>query len=443
MPAAGNERFGGRLRRLRERAAPRTVALLGGTTTLGDCLIAIAYLVFPIRLVRGRKLAQYERAFARHIGVSHACSFSSGRVGLYGLLRALGLGPGDEVLLQVPTHIVVANAIRYTGARPVYVDCTADTYEIDLRDAERKTGPRTRVLILQHTFGIPCDLDGALALARRHGLEVIEDCVHALGARYDGRQVGSFGRAAFFSTEETKTISTTMGGMVTTADAALAASLRDFQRGCELPGRGLTSRYLLKLVLYHVLTQPHIHYYARRAYESLGNPQPLPEPTTPSEKRGHRPPGYERRLANAQAALGIRQLARLSRNLSHREAAVATYAECLARAGIELPRLPPKRRPAYVRLPLVVADRAAAVRGAARLCVLGTWFTSVLEESSSPADGDYEAGACPTAEAAARHLVNLPTHLRTRRGDAEAIVSALLPFGPSASVEDLQNPRLR
>lgn len=440
--ASGGGRARGRLTDAAGRVAPRTLALIGGTTTLGDCLVAIGYLACPPRLIRGAKLAQYEGAFARQVGVPHACSFSSGRVGLYGLLRTLGFGRGDEVLLQVPTHIVVANAIRYTGARPVYVDCTPDTYEIDLRDAERKIGPRTRGLILQHTFGIPCDLERAIALARRHRLEVIEDCVHALGARYDGRQIGSFGRAAFFSTEETKTISTTMGGMVTTADTNLAASLREFQQECSWPSRGLTVRYLLKLVLYHVLTEPRVHYYARRIYEALGRPQPLPEPTTPAEKSGQRPPGYERRLANAQAAIGLRQLARLARNLHHREATVAAYRERLAEHGLQLPPLPPKRQPAYVRLPLVVDDRAAAVRGAARHGVLGTWFTSVLEESSSPAEGDYEPGSCPTAEAAARHLVNLPTHPRTQQVDVEAIVSALLPFSPKANLTEVQNPRL-
>ena len=415
---------------------------MGGTTSLGDCLVALGHIAYPPGLVKGRRLPQYERAFARQVGVAHACSFSSGRVGLYGLLRAMGIGAGDEVLLQVPTHIVVANSIRYTGARPVYVDCTPDTFEIDLGDAERKIGPETRALILQHTFGIPCDLDRAFALAERHGLEVIEDCVHALGATYGGRQVGSLGRAAFFSTEETKTISTTMGGMVTTDDADLAASMRRFQDGCSWPSRGLTVRYLLKLVIYHVLTQPNIHYYARRLYEALGRPQPLPEPTTPAEKGGRRPPDYERRLSNAQAAIGLRQLRRLRDNLDHRQGMATAYRRRLVERGVAMPSLAPEREPAYLRLPLPVTDRAAAVRAAARHVVLGTWFTSVLEESSSPLDGDYEPGSCPTAEAAARHLVNLPTHGRTRAADVDAIISALMPFSPAGRLDELQNPRL-
>src|SRR5918996_5052818 len=109
------------------RSSRRRLAMLGGTTTGADCRIALRHLASPRRLVRGPSIAAYEQAFADRIGVQCASSFAAGRVGLYGVLRCLGIGRGDEVLLQVPTHIVVANAIRYTGARPVYVDCRLDT----------------------------------------------------------------------------------------------------------------------------------------------------------------------------------------------------------------------------------------------------------------------------------------------------------------------------
>ena len=134
-------------------SVPRCVALLSGTTTLADCLLALRYLANPRRLIQGSAIMEYEQAFARQIGVRYAYSFSAGRVGLYGLLRALGVGPGDEVLLQVPTHIVVANAIRYTGAQPVYIDCRLDNYNMDLEQAERRITRRTKVLVLQHTLG--------------------------------------------------------------------------------------------------------------------------------------------------------------------------------------------------------------------------------------------------------------------------------------------------
>src|SRR5438445_13278925 len=247
---------------------PRCLALLGGTTRWSDCVQALRYLLTPAQLVRGAKIEEYEEAFARTVGVKYAISFNSARVGLYGLLCALGVGEGADVLLSVLTHIVVANAICYTGARPVYVDCRVEDYNIDLGDAERRITPRSRVLLLQHTFGIPVDMDAALAFARRHNLVVIEDCVHALGARYDGRPVGTFGDAPFFSSEVTKTISTVMGGMAVTNDAELAARLRTFQASCSLPRVSLSARYLMKFVVYYMLTEPRIHRFARLAYEA-------------------------------------------------------------------------------------------------------------------------------------------------------------------------------
>lgn len=404
----------------------RHVAQLGGTTSLGDCLIALRYLLDPWHLVRGPMLARYEKAFARQVGVRYAYSFSSGRVGLYGLLRVLGIGAGDDVLLQVPTHIVVPNAVRFAGARPVYVDCRLDTYNMDMEQAERHITPRTKAIVLQHTFGIPADIDAALDLAQRHGLVVIEDCVHALGATYKGRQVGSFGRAGFFSTEETKTISTTMGGMVVTDDPELAAKVAAFQESCPWPSASLTARYVLKLIAYHVLTEPHVHRYVRALYERFGRRQPLPRATSAKEMLGVRPANYEQRLGNAQAALGLRQLKRLRHNLARRRARGEEYKTLLSKYGVKPLCPPPGAEPAYVRYPLWVEDRDEAMKRASAHALLGTWFTSVLEEAATPAHGGYEMGSCPRAEAAAVHLVNLPTHPRVKSGDVKAIVREIM-----------------
>src|SRR5437016_9079980 len=107
---------------------PRCLALLGGTTRWADCVQALRYLLTPAQLVRGAKIEEYEQAFARTVGVKYAISFNGARVGLHGLLRDLGVWEGAEVLLSVPTHIVVANAIRHKGARPVFVDCCLEDY---------------------------------------------------------------------------------------------------------------------------------------------------------------------------------------------------------------------------------------------------------------------------------------------------------------------------
>ena len=374
--------------------------------------------------MQGPHVKEYERAFAARIGVRHAVSFAHGRVGLYGLLQALDIGPGAEVLVPVPTHVVVANAVRYAGATPVFVDCRADSWNIDLDAAERLMTERTRALLLQHTFGTPADIDGALELGRRHGVEILEDCVHSLGARHRGRAVGGFGRAAFFSTEETKTISSTMGGMASTDDDALAARLREFQSRCGWPGRWRAARYVVKLLTYHVLTQPALHRYTRPLYEALGQRNPLPGPTTPEERSGERPQDYEQRLSNAQALLALRQLCRLDANLDHRRRIGRAYARRLEPLGGGPPAAQDGDEPALVRYPMRVPDREAAVRAISPYAVPGLWFTSVLEEAENPGVCGYAAGTCPNAEVASRHLVNLPTHPRVNEADAEAIAVA-------------------
>lgn len=409
----------------RERPGRRRVALLGGTTSLGDCMAAISFLARPHRLIAGPAVRRYESAFADYLGVRHGYSFSSGRVALFGILNGLGIGAGDDVAVCVPTHVVVANAVRYTGARPVFTDCTADTCNVDVAALARGITSRTRAIVLQHTFGLPADLDGVLGIGRRHGIPVIEDCVHALGASYRGARIGSLGHAAFFSTEETKTISTTMGGMAVTNDDRLSQRLGEFQRDCAAPAPWLTARYLAKLVAYHMLTEPRVHRYTRALYEASGNRNPLPGPTTPEEIRGELPPRYQQRLSNAQALLGFRQLQRVEGNIAHRRQITAAFRARLAVLGFSTPDPPPGVEPAYVRLPIQVEDRAAAMDAVAPHAVLGAWFTSVLEEAVNPGVGGYMAGSCPVAEQLSQHLVNLPTHPRVSLSDVDAIIAAL------------------
>ena len=415
------------------RGSSRLVAPIGGTTTLGDCATALRYLLTPTRLVEGAAVARLERAFERQVGVRHAFSFASGRVGLYGLLRAMGVGRGDEVLLQVPTHVVVPNAIRYTGATPVFVDSEPDTLNMDLDQAGQRITARTKVLLLQHTFGIPVDLDSALSLAARHRLRVIEDCAHALGATYDGQHVGSFGDAAFFSLEE-KTISSGMGGVVVTDDPALAERMEAFQTSCARPSAVLAARYLLKVIVFHLITEPSIHHQTRPLYRLLRSRIIAPAATSNEEARGERPARYEQRLSNAQAALALSQLRRLAANLTHREEIAHEYTIRLEALGLCLPRPPAKARPAFSRYPVCVPDKATVMQAAAPHAILGQWLSEPVDGVSPPGDGDYQPGSCPAAESIVAHLVNLPTHLKVRIDDVERIVAALGSTVPRAQV---------
>ena len=266
----------------------RRLSQLGGTTTAGDAARALALAARPRRLIDGPAIERYESELARRVGAEFAVSFAAGRIALYGMLRHLGVGAGDEVIVPLPTHIVVTNAVKYLGATPVYADCRMTDFNVDPERAAALIGPNTKAMLVQHTFGIPGDMEALLALAGEHGVPLIEDCVHALGATWRGRPVGGIGAAGFFSTEETKIISTTMGGAGVTSDPQLAEGLRAFQRECPPPGRSLTARRLAKLALYYVLTEPHVHVAAR----------PLPARTEVRKRCGVWPTGGHGLLRN-------------------------------------------------------------------------------------------------------------------------------------------------
>jgi perosamine synthetase len=409
----------------------RHIALLGGTADFNDFLYTLPRLALPLNFNSGKTIEKYENFFADLNHCKHGITFSSGRVGLFGLLKSFGIGEGDEVLLHVPSHIVVPNAIRYTGAKPVYTDCNLNDYNIDVQKAKEKITSKTKAIILQHTFGIPADISGVLKLAEENNLIVIEDCVHALGGTYEGKFLGSFGTASFFSTEETKMISTTMGGIVLTDDSTLSEKMKEFRTECAVPEFWLTYKYLLKFSLYYLLLQPYVHKYARAVYEFFGNRLPLPRPTTYDELIGEKPSKYLVRFSNVQSEIGLRQLKHLQENLTHRRKIAQLYNERLQELKLKRVIIPEHSNPSYVRYPVWVRDRKEAERRFKKYGVLGLWFTSVLEEAVDPANVGYEKGSCPNAEAASKHLINLPNHLRVSERDAVRLLSIIQDLIPS------------
>lgn len=183
---------------------------------------------------KGKYIAQFESRFADYLAVPHALSVSNGTVALHVALEALGIGPGDEVLVPTLTYVASANAITYTGATPVFVDSETDWWQMDPDDIAGRITPRTRAIMPVHLYGHACDMGPIMETARQHGLKVVEDCAEAIGTRDDERLVGTFGDIATFSFFGNKTITTGEGGMVTTADPALA------ERVALLKGQGLS-----------------------------------------------------------------------------------------------------------------------------------------------------------------------------------------------------------
>lgn len=391
-------------------------SIFSGTNTWSECAGAVAALIGLRPLLEGPAIAEYERSFAEAAGTRYAFSFAAGRQALYRLLEALDIGTGDEVILPAFTCVVVPNAILYRGARPVFVDIAPGTFNIDPGLIAAQVTPRTRAIIAQHTFGRVCDIDAVSRVAERHRLPVLEDCAHALGAALRGRKAGSLGQAAFFSTDHSKVISTSTGGMITTDDPGLAARLRSLQQGTPFLPAARVRRILATFVLEYALLHPAAYPLGRwvqRAGGRLGAWAYFPDELL-LEKPAAYP--FPARLSNAQAEIGKSQLALLPENLAWRRRAADAYrtaAGAPAEAGQGEPAAD-----AALRYTFLAEDRRAWELLYRDVLDMGIWFTSVVQGRDRDLEAvGYRLGSCPVAETAARHCVNLPTHPRITRPD--------------------------
>lgn len=188
---------------------------------------------------------KFEQRFADYIGTRYAVATSSGRWGLYLILMSLGLQSDDEVLVPAITHPSIPSVVKEAGARPVFVDSESDSFGLDINQLKNKISKKTKVIIATHLFGVPCDIENIVKIAKDKNIVVIEDCAHGVGVKVGGVKVGNFGKAAFFSLETTKLINTLGGGMVTTNDYNLYASIKYQLSSYRLP----TKLEMLKKIL--------------------------------------------------------------------------------------------------------------------------------------------------------------------------------------------------
>jgi len=182
---------------------------------------------------KGKFVNEFEKAFSGYIGVKHGTGVCNGTVAIHLALVALGIGEGDEVIVPTFTYIASANPILQVGAKPVFADSCADSWQIDPEDIKAKLTPQTKAIMVVHLYGHPCDMDAIMKIAKENNLFVIEDCAEAIGSEYKGQKVGSFGDVACFSFFGNKTITCGEGGMVLTNSGYL------YERLVHFKGQGL------------------------------------------------------------------------------------------------------------------------------------------------------------------------------------------------------------
>jgi len=331
---------------------------------------------------RGRFLDEFEAAFAAFCGTKHAIACNNGTTALHLALVAMGIGPGDEVIIPDLTYIASANAVTYCGATPVFVESDFATYNIDPAAIEAAITPRTKAIMPVHLFGHPCDMDPILDLAERYSLMIIEDAAEAHGAEYKGRRVGGIGHCASFSFFGNKIITTGEGGALTTNDDALAERLRLLRSQGMDPHR----RYWFPVV------------------------------------------GYNYRMTNLAAAIGLAQMETIERKIATRKQIAAWYDEALAGLNSVIrPKTEAWANPVYWIYTISLADSAPIARDDVmqKLDELGIETRPVFYLMRSMPPYAHCPGEAPVAQKAAERGISLPTHGQMQRSDVTRVAEAL------------------
>lgn len=374
-----------------------------------DAFRALWMFVRPWSWRSGKYPSMVEKKMAKILGVDRVRCFDSGRTALYEAFNALGVGEADEVIVQAFTCVVVTNSVKFAGAKPVYVDIEEDGYNMDLEDLEKKITDKTKVIVVQHTFGIPVDMKPIMEIARDRGIKVVEDCAHGIW-----KGIGTHGDAAIYSFGVEKVISSVRGG-------ALYLKNSDYE---------ITLPHLpLSVILKHLL-HPIFFSIGKTFYRTFGkallyfskNSGITAKIIEPKEKKCKKVEWFPAKFPNALAYLAYSQLDLLEEFNNHREKITQYYQQNLVGVnkvvgdGLKL-----------LRYPVRSENRDTIMRKAKNAGVfLGNWYDSVIAPGDTKLEETgYKDGSCPRAEKLTKEVVNLPTGREVTLELARKILSFL------------------
>lgn len=334
----------------------------------------------------GKYIKQFEDSFAKYIGSNEAISCCNGTVTLHLALLALGIGEGDEVIVPTFTYIATANAVRYCGATPVFADCLRDTWNIDPADVERKITPRTKCIIPVHLYGNPCDMGAIMDIAKKHDLYVVEDAAECHGATYNGKKTGTIGDIGTFSFFGNKIITTGEGGMIVTNNPEFNDKMR------LLKGQGMdpTHRYWFTEV------------------------------------------GYNYRMTNIEAAIGLAQLEKIDEHIAARRRVAFWYMEEFEalKDYVELQKVTDNAESVWWMFSILLKDNVKISRDDLMLRLKEDGIETrplFYPMHIMPPYKDENAG-CPVSEYVASMGMNIPTHGLLTRDDVKYICECIAKY---------------
>ncbi len=335
------------------RVLPNTGELIAGAIARGEFL-------------EGPHVAQFQRAFSDWLGEGvHSVPASYGRMAFHYILQALNLPKGSDIVFPALTFWVMPEVARAAGYNPIFADVDPLTFNMTPAAIEKVITPKTVAIVPTHVWGMPCDMDEILAIAKKHGALVIEDCAHALGATYKGKNVGTLGDAAIFSLQTLKPLNTYGGGMAVTKDAALAEKIASVVAGEPAPTEEIVKKHLKLGKIQRITIQPNVFSFTlfpllwTCAYLKY-NPDPYfwekIRPLSPL------PMEYRERYSNVQAIIGLESLKHLKKWTADTQANARRVSDVLRQVpGIKLPEVPADRTHAFYQFCAYLPNRDAAV----------------------------------------------------------------------------------
>jgi perosamine synthetase len=343
-------------------------------------------------IVGGSRLAALENRFAELCGAAEAVGVSSWTTGAFLVLHSLGIGPGDEVIVPSLTFIASVNVVRHVGATPVFVDVDPATYNVDPADVARKITARTRAILPVDQIGLPCDIDAINEIAARYRVAVIDDAACAFGSRNRNRPVGSLAEVTIFSLHARKVVTTGEGGMIVTNDRALAERLRRLRH----QGMSLSD-------------------FARHN-------------ASPTMFEEYPEIGYNFRITDIQAAIGLAQLDRLDDLLARRRAVAERYQRALARHPVFIPpHVPAELLPNWQSYQIALRPDSPVTRNAVmeRLHTMGIPTRRGVMASHLELPYRAMGAVLPNTETIAATTLQLPMHPALSAVQQDRVLAAL------------------
>lgn len=346
-----------------------------------------------------------------------------GRVGLYAVLKAMGLGPGDEVILPAFTCVVVPNAILYTGATPVYVDINPNSLCCDVQSIEKAITPKTKAILIQNMLGLSYEVHEIGSLAKARGIYTIEDCTHGFGGKYQGQVNGLMSDAAFFSSQWNKPFSTGIGGMLVINHRALKEPLQKINATLVAPS--FKDRVVLSALIWArtYLLKGYTYWTLLRWYRWMSNKGWVVGSSSSEELVGTTmPEGYVKGMSLVQCRKGIKSLKSLQKAMLLRKNNALKVHDWLVEHHKMCVPQPLMEDHAFLKYPVLVKDREAFIEKAEKARLpLGDWFISPLHPvKSSLVPWGLNINQYPHARYISQHIVNLPLE-----GDLSRLINFL------------------